>query len=138
MIADKKQTIFKGEDLIRNEDIIKYIEENGDEIAVIFFSGVQYYTGQVFDIEKITAAGHKKGCIVGWDLAHAFANIPLYLSKWDIDFACWCTYKYGSSGAGGLAGAFINKRFGSDKRERMLGWWSHRLSSRFTMDNGKP
>uniref|UniRef100_A0A914YT08 Aminotransferase class V domain-containing protein n=1 Tax=Panagrolaimus superbus TaxID=310955 RepID=A0A914YT08_9BILA len=125
----------KGEDLIRNEDIIKYIEENGDSIAVIFFSGVQYYTGQVFDIEKITAAGHKKGCIVGWDLAHAFANIPLYLSKWDIDFGAWCTYKYGSSGAGGLAGAFINKRFGKDQRDRMLGWWSHRLSSRFTMDN---
>uniref|UniRef100_A0AC34RGC2 Aminotransferase class V domain-containing protein n=1 Tax=Panagrolaimus sp. JU765 TaxID=591449 RepID=A0AC34RGC2_9BILA len=86
-----------GEDLLREEDILQYIEENGDSIAIVFFSGIQYYTGQLFDMQKITEAGHKKGCLVGWDLAHAFANVPLHLSLWNVDFACWCTYKYGSS-----------------------------------------
>ncbi|KAE9554725.1 hypothetical protein FO519_002053 [Halicephalobus sp. NKZ332] len=125
----------EGEDILREEDILKLIEEQGDSIAIVFFGGVQYYTGQLFNIQKITEAGHKKGCLVGWDLAHAFANVPLYLSEWNVDFACWCSYKYGCSGAGGLSGVFINKRFAYEKRERMLGWWSHKLSSRFTMDN---
>uniref|UniRef100_A0A7E4VHR7 Kynureninase n=1 Tax=Panagrellus redivivus TaxID=6233 RepID=A0A7E4VHR7_PANRE len=125
----------EGEDTLRMEDIEAYIEKHGDEIAVIFFSGIQYYTGQLFDMSRITAIGHKKGCLVGWDLAHAFANVPLALTAWDVDFACWCTYKYGSSGAGGLAGLYVNKRFANDKRERLLGWWSHKLDTRFAMTN---
>uniref|UniRef100_A0A914DM43 Kynureninase n=2 Tax=Acrobeloides nanus TaxID=290746 RepID=A0A914DM43_9BILA len=125
----------QGEDILRTEDILSYIEEHGDSISIIFFSGVQYYTGQLFEIEKITAAGHAKGCLVGWDLAHAYANVPLKLHEWDVDFACWCSYKYGCTGAGGLAGAFVNERFAEDKRDRMLGWWSHKYSTRFIMDN---
>jgi kynureninase len=94
----------KNEEILRTEDILKEIEINGESIAVIFLSGVQYYTGQLFDIERITQAGQSKGCLVGWDLAHAFANVPLRMHQWNVDFACWCTYKYGCSGAGGVGG----------------------------------
>ncbi|KAK5981280.1 Kynureninase protein, partial [Trichostrongylus colubriformis] len=73
--------------------------------------------------------------IKGWDVAHAFANVPLQLHYWDVDFACWCSYKYGCTGAGGLAGLFVHERFKTDKRERMLGWWSHKIATRFNMDN---
>ncbi|KAF1748053.1 hypothetical protein GCK72_024520 [Caenorhabditis remanei] len=125
----------EGEETLRTEDIIDYIEKNGDEIAIVFFSGIQYYTGQLFDIKAITEAGHRKGCLVGWDLAHAFANVPLHLHWWDVDFAAWCSYKYGCTGAGSIAGLFVHERFLHDKRERMLGWWSHKMSSRFVMDN---
>ncbi|XGW32779.1 hypothetical protein V3C99_017360 [Haemonchus contortus] len=125
----------EGEYVLRTEDILSYIEEHGEEIAVIFLPGVQYYTGQLLDIHRITRAGKEKGCYVGWDLAHAFANVPLQLHYWDVDFACWCSYKYGCTGAGGLAGLFVHERFKTDKRERMLGWWSHRIESRFNMDN---
>ncbi|KAI1724578.1 aminotransferase class-V domain-containing protein [Ditylenchus destructor] len=126
----------KGEETLRTDDILHFIENEGDSIAVIFFSGVQYYTGQLFDIQKITDAGQKKGCTVGWDLAHAFANVPLHLHEWNVDFACWCTYKYGCTGAGGLGGAFIHSRYANDfDRERMLGWWCHKMSSRFFMNN---
>ncbi|VDN88682.1 unnamed protein product, partial [Brugia pahangi] len=110
-----------GDDCIRNEDIIALIEEQGDTIAIIWFSAIHYYTGQLFDIRKITKSGHDKGCLVGWNLAHAFANIPLSLHEWDVDFACWCTYKYSCSGAGGIGGFFVHKRFETDKRERMVG-----------------
>ncbi|VDK29265.1 unnamed protein product, partial [Gongylonema pulchrum] len=124
-----------GESCIRNDDIISTIEEQGDSIAVIWFSGVHYYNGQLFDIKRITKAGHDKGCLVGWELAHGFANVPLSLHAWDVDFACWCTYKYGCSGAGGIGGFFVHKRFENDKRERMLGWWAHKMDTRFDMDN---
>ncbi|CAJ0959038.1 unnamed protein product, partial [Mesorhabditis belari] len=125
----------EGEETYRTEDILDYIDKNGDEIAIIFFSGVQYYTGQLFDIPTITKKGHEKGCLVGWDLAHAFGNVPLELHHWDVDFAAWCSYKYFNTCAGGLAGAFVHERFKYDKRDRMLGWWSHRMKTRFHMDN---
>ncbi|CAJ0558038.1 unnamed protein product, partial [Mesorhabditis spiculigera] len=125
----------EGEETLRTEDILEYIEENGDEIAIVFFSGIQYYTGQLFDIPAITKKGHEKGCLVGWDLAHAFGNVPLELHFWDVDFAAWCSYKYFCTGAGGLAGIFVHERFKEDKRERMLGWWSHKMKTRFNMDN---
>ncbi|CAB3400365.1 unnamed protein product [Caenorhabditis bovis] len=125
----------EGEDCLRTDDILDYIEKNGDEIAIVFFSGIQYYTGQLFDIRAITEAGHRKGCLVGWDLAHAYCNVPLHLHWWDVDFAAWCTYKYGCTGAGGIAGLFIHERFVHDKRDRMLGWWSHKMESRFQMSN---
>lgn len=82
-----------GEQTLRTEDIVQRIEEEGDSIALVMLSGVQYYTGQFFDIATITAAGHKKGCMVGWDLAHAVGNLPLSLHDWNVDFACWCAYK---------------------------------------------
>ncbi|VDD84885.1 unnamed protein product [Enterobius vermicularis] len=125
----------EGEDCLRNEDIIKYIEQEGSSIAIILFSGVHYYTGQYFDIQGITNAGHKKGCLVAWDLAHAFANVPLLLHEWDVDFAVWCTYKYASSGAGGIGAAFVHEKYKDDNRERLTGWWGHKMSTRFYMDN---
>ncbi|CAD6189935.1 unnamed protein product [Caenorhabditis auriculariae] len=125
----------EGEYTLRTEDILEHIEKNGDKIAVIFLSGIQYYTGQLFDIKAITEAGHRKGCLVGWDLAHAYGNVPLHLHWWDVDFACWCSYKYGCTGAGGLAGLFVHERFKTDQRLRMLGWWSHKMSTRFEMSN---
>uniref|UniRef100_A0A0N4ZQT2 Kynureninase n=1 Tax=Parastrongyloides trichosuri TaxID=131310 RepID=A0A0N4ZQT2_PARTI len=123
------------EDTLRIEDIIQKIDEEGDSIALIIFSGIQYYTGQLFDIEKITKAGKNKNCIVGWNLAHAFANVPLKLHEWDVDFAVWCTYKYGSTGAGGLAGLFLHSKHSNDKRPRMTGWWGHKMDTRFVMNN---
>ncbi|CAI2357195.1 unnamed protein product [Caenorhabditis sp. 36 PRJEB53466] len=125
----------RGIDFLRTGDILDYIEKHGEEVAIIFFSGIQYYTGQLFDIRAITEAGHRKGCLVGWDLAHAFANVPLHLHWWDVDFAAWCSYKYGCTGAGGIAGLFVHERFLDDKRDRMLGWWSHKMATRFAMDN---
>jgi kynureninase len=100
-----------GEFTLRTEDILKYIEDEGDSVALVLLSGVQYYTGQFFEIAKITEAAHKKGCKVGWDLAHAVGNVVLKLHDWDVDFACWCTYKYLNSGPGNIGGAFVHSRF---------------------------
>lgn len=97
-------------------------------------SGVQYYTGQFFEIEKITKAGKEAGCIVGWDLAHAVGNLPLKLHDWNVDFACWCSYKYLNSGAGGIAGLFIHEKYKNDtSRPRLAGWWGNDKENRFEM-----
>ncbi|PVV04866.1 hypothetical protein BB560_000612 [Smittium megazygosporum] len=126
----------EGEDLIRHEDIVKLIEDHGHEIALIWLPGVQYYTGQVFRMEEITKLGHEKGCVVGFDFAHAAGNIPLKLHDWDIDFAVWCHYKYMCSCGGAPGGAFVHNRFARDfERNRLTGWWAHKLSTRFVMDN---
>lgn len=85
---------FKGEYCLRTEDIIEFIEKEADSIALVIFGGVQYYTGELFDIPRITKAARAKGCVIGWDLAHTFANVPLKLHEWDVDFACWCSYKF--------------------------------------------
>uniref|UniRef100_A0A8C5F719 Kynureninase n=1 Tax=Gadus morhua TaxID=8049 RepID=A0A8C5F719_GADMO len=124
-----------GEDTLRTEDILEVIEEQGDSIAVVMFSGVQYYTGQLFDMEAITRAGHKEGCYVGFDCAHAAGNAELKLHDWGVDFACWCTYKYVNSGAGGLAGAFIHEKHADTVRPALLGWWGHDRKTRFQMNN---
>uniref|UniRef100_H2Z2U0 Kynureninase n=1 Tax=Ciona savignyi TaxID=51511 RepID=H2Z2U0_CIOSA len=123
------------EELIHIDDILDLIEKEGDSIALIMLPGVQYFTGQVFNMEEITAAGHRKGCYVGFDLAHAVGNIELYLNKWEVDFACWCTYKYLNSGPGCLGGAFVHKKFAKTKMPKFLGWWSHKESTRFEMSN---
>uniref|UniRef100_A0A672V3H7 Kynureninase n=1 Tax=Strigops habroptila TaxID=2489341 RepID=A0A672V3H7_STRHB len=99
----------EGEETLRIEDILAVIEKEGDSIAVILFSGVQYYTGQFFDIPRITQAGQEKGCFVGFDLAHAVGNVELHLHDWGVDFACWCSYKYLNSGAGGIAVFFYTQ-----------------------------
>ncbi|KAM4697902.1 kynureninase [Rhinophrynus dorsalis] len=125
----------KGEETLRTEDILSIIEKEGDSIAVILFSGVQYYTGQLFNIPKITEAGQKKGCFVGFDLAHAAGNVELHLHEWGVDFACWCSYKYLNSGAGGLAGAFIHEKHSHTIKPSLIGWWGHEFKTRFSMSN---
>ncbi|XP_066289300.1 kynureninase-like [Branchiostoma lanceolatum] len=125
-----------GEHTLRTEDIVSLIEREGDAIAVVVFSGVQYYTGQLFNMAAITKAGHSKGCVVGFDLAHAVGNAELHLHDWGVDFACWCTYKYMNSGAGGLAGAFVHENHAdATDAPRFVGWWGHQMSTRFQMDN---
>uniref|UniRef100_A0A7S3DE15 Kynureninase n=1 Tax=Palpitomonas bilix TaxID=652834 RepID=A0A7S3DE15_9EUKA len=130
----------EGEATLRTEDILSVINQQGDEIALVLFGGLQYYTGQFFDVEAITKAGHEKGCIVGWDFAHAAGNIDLKLHEWDIDFACWCTYKYLNSGPGALGGLFVHEKFHSslqslkDGPPRFAGWWGNKFASRFQMD----
>jgi kynureninase len=123
-----------GEPNIRTEDIETRIDSEGREIALILFSGVNYYNGQAFDCPRITKSGHAKGCIVGFDLAHAAGNLPLRLHEWDVDFAAWCSYKYLNAGPGGIAGCFVNERHSRDsKLHRFAGWWGHDKQSRFQM-----
>lgn len=124
-----------GEELLRTEDILDMLEKEGDSIAVIVLPGVQYYTGQVLDMKTITKAGHDKGCYVGFDLSHAVGNIELFLHDWDVDFACWCNYKYLNASAGSIAGLFIHERHAHSDMPKLLGWWGHRAETRFRMDN---
>ncbi|XP_040888265.1 kynureninase [Toxotes jaculatrix] len=124
-----------GEETLRTEDILEVIEREGDSIAVVMFSGVQYYTGQLFDLAAITEAGQRKGCYVGFDCAHAAGNVELKLHDWGVDFACWCSYKYLNSGAGGLAGAFVHEKHKDTIKPALLGWWGHDLKTRFQMNN---
>lgn len=124
----------KGETILRTEDVEEFIEAEGDSVALIMLGGVNYYTGQAFDMERITKAGHKHGCVVGFDLAHAAGNIMLHLHEWDVDFAVWCSYKYLNSGPGSLAGCFVHERHGSDSSQpRFAGWWGQNKRTRFLM-----
>ena len=126
-----------GEHTLRHEDIIEVIENNKDTTALVFFSGVQYYTGQVFNIEDITKKAHEIGAVAGFDLAHAAGNINLELNKWDVDFAAWCSYKYLNSGPGSVGGVFVNERYANDNSlPRFAGWWGHDESVRFKMLKG--
>lgn len=123
-----------GEELLRMEDLATLIEQEGEAIALILLPGVQYYTGQIFDMKEITRLGHAQGCVVGFDLAHAVGNIPLSLHDWGVDFAGWCTYKYLNSGPGAVGGCFIHERHAVDKDlPRFAGWWGHNKSTRFEM-----
>ena len=125
-----------GETILRTEDIIATLNENADSVALVMLGGINYYTGQFFDIERITAAGHKIGAVVGWDLAHAAGNVELKLHDWNADFACWCTYKYLNSGPGGIGGAFVHERHAeSFDLPRFAGWWGHDKATRFLMDD---
>lgn len=127
----------EGEDLIQEEDILKTIEETGDQLALVMFGGVNYYTGQVFDMKAITDAGHKVGAHVGFDLAHGAGNIPLQLHDWNVDFACWCSYKYLNSGAGNVSGIFVHKKHcNNPDLPRFAGWWGNDPDSRFKMEPG--
>ncbi|KDQ33212.1 hypothetical protein PLEOSDRAFT_1060869 [Pleurotus ostreatus PC15] len=123
----------EGEFHLREEDILDIIDREGDTIALVLFSGVQYYTGQLFPMASITEKAKSKGCICGWDLAHGVGNVPLSLHDWDVDFAVWCTYKYLNSGPGGIAGLFIHEKWNDEKKPMQAGWWGHELSTRFAM-----
>jgi kynureninase len=125
----------EGEINIRTEDIIETINKHAEEVAVVLFGGINYYTGKVFNMKAITEAAHKAGAYCGFDLAHAAGNIELHLHDWNVDFACWCSYKYLNSGPGNIAGAFINERFATDTTlPRLAGWWGYDKDSRFKMD----
>jgi kynureninase len=124
----------EGEYTIRHVDVLSAIEKNKNELALIFIGGVNYYSGQVFDMKAITEAGHKAGAVVGFDLAHAIGNIKLSLHDWNVDFAAWCTYKYLNSGPGSVGGAFIHELHAKNiSLLRFAGWWGHDKSNRFKM-----
>ena len=139
---DPNQTIVElkprdGEHILRTEDILKTIAENQNQLALVMMGGLQYYTGQVFDMKAITAAGHAAGAKVGFDLAHAAGNVPLHLHDWGVDFATWCSYKYMNSGPGNISGIFVHERHAeSPDLPRFAGWWGHDEGERFKMEKG--
>ncbi len=119
---------------LREEDIEALLEREGPSIALVILGGVNYATGQFFDLPAITRAGHAQGCVVAFDLAHAAGNIPLSLHDWDVDFAVWCNYKYLNGGPGCVAGCFVHERHARDwERPRFAGWWGHDEETRFRM-----
>ncbi|OKY26768.1 MULTISPECIES: kynureninase [Thalassotalea] len=126
----------EGEFTIRESDILAAIEEHRDELALVFFGGVNYFTGQLFDMKKLTAAAHNVGALAGFDLAHAVGNVPLKLHDWQVDFAAWCTYKYLNGSAGNVGGIFVHDKHGQDTEiPRFGGWWGHNKERRFLMEN---
>lgn len=126
-----------GEHLLRPSDILGRIAELEGELALVCMGGVNYFTGQYFDLEAIVHAAHQVGAHCGFDLAHAAGNVPLRLHDWNVDFACWCSYKYLNSGPGGVAGAFIHERHHRDASLlRLAGWWGHNKQTRFEMAPG--
>jgi kynureninase len=125
----------EGSHVIDHNDILEAIQKHGNETALVLFGGVNYYNGQVFDMQAICRAAHEAGAYCGFDLAHAAGNIELELHDWNVDFACWCSYKYLNSGPGGVAGAFIHQRHIADKTiPRLAGWWGHDKENRFKME----
>ena len=122
-----------GESAIRTEDIEEIIHSQGEDIALIMLGGVNYYTGQVFDFERITKLAQAKAINVGFDLAHGAGNIKLELHNWGVDFAIWCSYKYLNSGPGSVAGAFVHEKHHNSDLPRFAGWWGHNKESRFKM-----
>jgi len=136
---DPKATVIgmkprTGEHTLRTEDIVKKIEELGDDLALVCFGGVNFLTGQAFDMKTLTEAGHRVGAVVGFDLAHAAGNLKLAMHDWNVDFACWCSYKYLNSGPGAVAGCFVHARHGADASlPRFAGWWGNDPGVRFRM-----
>ena len=125
-----------GSSLLSTEQVVDEIRKNGDELALVLLPGVQYYSGQLFDIPTITQECHRHGVVAGFDLAHAAGNVELKLHDWNVDFAVWCSYKYLNSGPGSVAGCFIHQRHATDvERLRLAGWWGHDKSTRFLMKN---
>lgn len=126
-----------GEYTLRTEDIVSEIQRQGDSLALVNMAGLQYYTGQLFDIRAITEAAHSVGALAGFDLAHAAGNAVLKLHDWDVDFATWCSYKYLNSGPGNVSGIFVHERFAErPDLPRFAGWWGHDEGERFKMEKG--
>ena len=126
-----------GENLIREDDILDAITTYADQLALVFFGGVNYLTGQLFDMQKLTAAAHAAGAVAGFDLAHAAGNVPLEMHRWDVDFAAWCSYKYLNAGPGNVGAIFVHERHGSDPDiPRFGGWWGYDKDRRFLMESG--
>jgi kynureninase len=123
-----------GEHTLRMEDIEDHIDELGDELALVCFGGVNFLTGQAFDMDMITEAAHHVGAVAGFDLAHAAGNLRMNLHDWNVDFACWCSYKYLNSGPGSVAGAFVHERHHREHLPRFAGWWGHDKNERFRME----
>jgi kynureninase len=127
----------EGEFNLRTEDILETIKQHGPQTALVLFGGVNYYTGQAFDMQTIAKVAHQAGALAGFDLAHAAGNLHLKLHEWDVDFACWCSYKYLNSGPGGTSGVFIHERHATNTGiPRFGGWWGHDESTRFRMEKG--
>ena len=123
----------EGEHTLRTDDVAELLESEGDSIALVLFAGVNFFTGQVMEIERITALAQARGCRVGWDLAHAAGNVPLQLHAWNVDFACWCSYKYLNAGPGAIAGCFVHERHAETNLPRFAGWWGNDPATRFRM-----
>lgn len=124
----------KGEFTARTEDIINLIEENRDTLAIVWIAGVNFFTGQLFDIPTITKAAQKLGIVAGFDLAHAVGNVPLSMHDWNVDFAVWCTYKYLNAGPGAIAGVYLHERHATNTRlPRLAGWFGNDPNTRFQM-----
>jgi kynureninase len=124
----------EGEHTLRTEDIEAYLDEHGKSVALVMLGAVNYLTGQWFHMERITRTAKARGCVVGWDLAHAAGNVPLRLHDWNVDFAAWCTYKYLNSGPGAVAGAYVHERHGKNVNlVRFAGWWGNDPETRFAM-----
>lgn len=125
-----------GQHIIDENDILDAIEKNKESLALVMMGGVNYYSGQLFNIKMITAAAHQAGALAGWDLAHAAGNVELHLHDWNVDFACWCTYKYMNSGPGSVSGVFIHEKYHHENLPRFAGWWGHDKTVRFKMEPG--
>jgi len=136
----------EGETTLRTEVVLAFLEREGKSVALVMLGAVNYFTGQWFEMERITSAGHAHGCVVGWDLAHAAGNVPVKLHDWNVDFAAWCTYKYLNSGPGAVAGAFVHERHSGkaakqqigkaaneETRPLFAGWWGNDPATRFKM-----
>lgn len=127
----------EGEKILRTEDIIAAIELHGESLALVMFGGINYYTGQLFDMQRITEAAHDVNAIAGFDLAHVAGNVPLKLHDWGVDFAVWCSYKYLNGGPGAVGGVYVNEYFANDVRTpRLGGWWGNDEKTRFKMEKG--
>lgn len=128
----------EGHTYVPTETVLETIDAHADELALVCLPGIQYYTGQWFDMETITRHAHAKGAVVGWDLAHAVGNVPLALHDWDVDFAAWCSYKYLNAGPGAIAGIFVHNKFTKDLSQtnfpaRLAGWWGNKAQERMKM-----
>lgn len=126
-----------GEKILRTQDVVDAIAQEGDALALLMFSGINYYTGQLYDMAAITQAGHAAGAMVGFDLAHVTGNVPMQLHEWNVDFAAWCSYKYLNAGPGAVGGVFVHEKHAQNVQlGRLGGWWGNDEKTRFKMEKG--